>query len=315
MTIIHRFLAHIVQGFLMGGADIIPGVSGGTVALILGIYERLISAISQVDRRFIRLIFSRRWSDAFDHIDGRFVLPLAVGIVTGIGGLASLIHYLLNEHLQPTYALFSGLIFGSSLIVGRNAGRWTAGSSVLFFPAVAAGWFLVGLPFLEMPPQGLWYIFFCGTVGICAMILPGISGAFLLLVLGKYGDITGTLRNVIHGDITTANVLLIAVFCCGCLTGLLSFSRLLRWLLERRRTETYTALCGLMVGALRKLWPFKRDLTPDIDEFGLKQFANVWPDQFAGGEWLAFGLFGAGLIAVLLLDSRRHGVSTSASDR
>lgn len=290
-------------GLMMGAADIVPGVSGGTVALVLGIYNRLISAISRFDRHALGMLAAKRWSAAAEYVDLRFVLALGCGIATGIGGLSFLMKRLLDDHLQPTYAVFFGLILGSGVLVARGVARWNPASIAALIAGVGAAWFVVGLETLQAPPDTLWYLFFCGTVGICAMILPGLSGAFILLILGRYSHVTGLIRSILKGDWSVHAFLEVSVFCCGCLFGLLAFSRVLRWLLAHHATVTMATLCGLMLGSLRKLWPFKNELTPPGTEFKLKQFENIAPDLSSSGTIAAVGLTVIAMIAVLSLEA------------
>lgn len=296
-------LVQVVRGFLMGGADIIPGVSGGTVALILGIYDRLVTAISRVDLAWLGKLRRREWAAAAEHVDLRFLIALGSGIVLGISSLATLMHYLLEYQMQPTFAAFFGLIVASSVLVGRAVARWSLAAAVSLPAGVVFAYWLVGLPLLQNPPEGLLYLFVCGAVAICAMILPGISGAFVLLILGKYHDVTGMLRNVLHGQFELMTFVSIAVFCAGCACGLLGFSKFLKWLLGRHESVTMALLCGLMLGSLRKIWPFKVDLTPGVVEFKEKQFGNVWPDVSEGGTLAAIGIAVAAAALVLLLDA------------
>ena len=226
-------LLNLVRGLLMGSADIIPGVSGGTVALILGIYQRLITAISRFDLTFLRYLRGFEFFAAARHVDLRFLVFLGAGILTGVVGLASTMHWLLENHLERTLAAFFGMILASSFLVGRMVERW---NTVMIGSLVVGGAFaywLVGLPFLENPPDSLLYLFLCGAIAICAMILPGISGAFILLILGKYYHVTGVLRSFVSLDVTADGITTVVVFAAGAVTGLLSFSRLLRFLLER----------------------------------------------------------------------------------
>ncbi|HUG89771.1 MAG TPA: DUF368 domain-containing protein [Planctomycetaceae bacterium] len=301
-----RDLKFIGYGFLMGGADIIPGVSGGTVALILGIYERLVTAISRFDLEFVRALKSRRWLAAAERVDAGFLGALLIGIGTGIASLASLMHDLLNHQRQHTFAVFFGLILASSWIVVRLAGRPTAAFWLLAAAGAVGAYWFVGLPFLESPPTGLWYLFACGTVAICAMILPGVSGAFVLLVLGAYAEITGALRNVLGLREVSDSLAAIVVFVAGCAVGIVSFSKFLKWLLARFEWQTLAVLCGLMLGSLRKIWPFKQDLTPSEPSFSRKQFENLWPDLGRTETWLSLALLttAAGLVIVLDLWSR-----------
>lgn len=264
----------------MGGADIIPGVSGGTVALILGIYERLVSGISHFDRTLLGHVRARKWTAAAQHVDLRFLVSLGLGIATGILGLASLMHHLLEHHRQYTFAVFTGLILASSLLVARTVPNWSHKNWLMMIGGTAFAYWLVGLPLLNDPPDGNAYLFVCGMIGICAMILPGISGAFLLLILGKYTEITGMLKACLHGDFSVSTLLSLSIFSVGMAVGLLSFSKLLRWLLSKYSATTMTVLCGFMIGSIRKLWPFKHDLTPLETKFKLKRFENEWPAEF-----------------------------------
>jgi len=295
-------------GVLMGAADIVPGVSGGTVALILGIYNRLVTAISRFDRELIRHVANRRWRVAAEHADLRFIVALGCGITTGIGGLSFLMHYLLEQQAQHTNGVFFGLILASGLIVSRSIPKWTATQMAALVLGAVGAYFVVGLETFQNPPDALWYLFLSGMIGICAMILPGISGAFILLILGLYATVTGLLRDVLKDaarlNLDFEKLLLVFVFCLGCLTGLLVFSRLLRWLLARYETVTLAALCGLMLGSLRKIWPFKIDLTPDETKIKLKRFENVLPEAIDGTTLITIGLAVAALILVLWLEAR-----------
>ena len=301
-------------GLMMGAADIVPGVSGGTVALVLGIYNRLISAISRFDQQALGMLAAKRWAAAAEYIDLRFILALGCGIATGIGGLSFLMKKLLDDHLQPTYAVFFGLILGSGVLVARGVARWNPASIAALVSGVSVAWFVVGLDALQTPPDTLWYLFFCGTIGICAMILPGLSGAFILLILGRYSHVTGLIRSILKGDWSVQAFLEVSVFCCGCLFGLLAFSRVLRWLLAHHATVTMATLCGLMLGSLRKLWPFKNELTPPGTEFKLKQFENIAPDFSCSSTITSIGLTVIAMVAVLSLEAisrKRHPATNS----
>lgn len=294
-------------GVLMGAADIVPGVSGGTVALVLGIYHRLVTAISHIDGRAIRLLMQRQFREAADYLDLRFLVSLAVGIGGGIGGLAFLMHYLLEHQLQYTFAVFTGLILGSSILIGRSIAVWNGITLLSAATGTGIAWYVVGLDALQHPPESFWYLFTCGAIGISAMILPGISGSFILLILGRYDYVTGLVRSVLKGDLAVDTLAAVAVFGGGCLCGLLAFSRVLRWLLSRHTTVTLATLCGFMVGSLRKIWPFKRDLTPDITGFKLKEFENQWPAAL-DSETLATAVLAViafGLVVSLESVSRR----------
>jgi putative membrane protein len=302
-------------GVLMGAADIVPGVSGGTVALVLGIYHRLVTAISHVDGTALRMVAQRRFKEAAEHVDLRFLITLAIGIGTGIGGLAFLMHYLLEHQLQYTFAVFSGLILGSGILVGRSIPEWNGLTVLSVVAGVAFASIIVGFESLQHPPDTHWYLFLCGVIGICAMILPGISGSFILLILGRYDDVTGLVRSMLKGDLSPETLFSVAVFGAGCVCGLLAFSRVLRWLLSRHTTVTLAVLCGFMIGSLRRIWPFKLDLTPHETKFKFKQFENYWPATFDGETLLTIGLGLAALAAVVSLEVISRSRRSSASER
>ncbi len=296
---------HVGRGFLMGGADIIPGVSGGTVALILGIYERLVTAISHVDLRLLGHLKRGEWRAFAEYLDLRFLIVLGLGILLGVGGLASAMHWLLEYQLQHTFSAFFGLILASSLLVGRMVEKWTPVVFGLLVIGTVVACLVVGMDALETPPEGNGYIFFCGCIAICAMILPGISGSFILLILGKYFEVTGLLKDLLKGHITVDAIITVAVFCSGCLIGLLSFAKTLRWLLARYESATMALLCGFMLGSLRKIWPFKVVENPEA-ELKHRTFDNVLP-EFTGETAISIGLAIAAFAFVLLLDRLIQG--------
>lgn len=295
----------VVRGFLMGSADIIPGVSGGTIALILGIYTRLVSAISRFDAQLVRLLGQRQWQTAAAHVDLRFLVALALGILSGIVCLASLVLYLLTEQRSYTLAVFFGLILASSLIVARmvrprtSAQLW--GSCALALAAALFAFWLVGLQQFGLH-DNLGYFFLCGAVAICAMILPGISGAYILWLMGAYETVAGIIHNLTHFETTTSDVLILVVFASGCAVGLVSFSKLLRWFLDRAHMATMAVLGGFMVGSLRLMWPFQVDLTPEIEKLKLKQFEPYIPQQWDSQVTACLTLAVVAMAAILLLE-------------
>ncbi|TWT58375.1 hypothetical protein KOR42_17490 [Thalassoglobus neptunius] len=296
--------ANLGRGLLMGGADIIPGVSGGTVALILGIYERLVTAISHVDAKLVSLVAQRKIRDAADRIDLRLLIPLGIGILSGVIALGSVMHTLLEDHRQLTFAAFFGMISASCYLVFRLIGKPTGGNLALLAGGVVIAYGIVTLPGLKTPPDALWYVFLCGAVAICAMILPGISGAFILLVLGKYHEITGIIKEVLKLKLSVSSVMTVIVFASGCLIGLISFSKLLRWLLAHKTPQTMSVLCGFMIGSLYKIWPFQIDTTPEIREFKYKHFEPVpLTDVPLNGQLLlTIAVAVVSAIAVLMLE-------------
>jgi putative membrane protein len=296
-------VAQIVRGFLMGGADIIPGVSGGTVALILGIYRRLVNALSHFDLTFIGHLKRFELLQAARHMDLRFLAALGTGILVGIVSLAGLMHHLLtDDRLRPlTLAMFFGLILASGVLVGRLVDRWSTGSVTMAIAGIAIAYWITGLQSAAIEASYP-YVFLCGMIAICAMILPGISGAYILLLLGMYLHVTGAIKGLPKGDVSVDNLTTIAVFCAGCVVGLLSFSKLLRWLLARFTSATMALLGGFMIGSLRKIWPFKQDLSPEIRELKLKRFENVLPENLDGPVLLALGIAVVAAVLVFVLD-------------
>jgi putative membrane protein len=304
----------VVRGFLMGSADIIPGVSGGTIALILGIYTRLVTAISRFDAQLLRLVAQREWRAAAAHVDLRFLVALGVGILSGIVCLASLVLYLLTEQRSYTLAVFFGLILASSLIVARMVRPRTSGqlwgSLLLALAATLFAFWLVGLQQFGSH-DSLVYYFFCGTVAICAMILPGISGAYILWLLGAYETVAGIIHNLTSFDVTTGDLLKLAVFAAGCAVGLVTFSKLLRLLLDRAHMATMAVLGGFMVGSLRLMWPFQTDVTPEIEKLKLKQFEPYMPSEWTSEVTACLVLGIVALVAILALE---HWGSSAGSE-
>ena len=248
-----------LKGVCMGSADVIPGVSGGTIALITGIYEDLIGALRSIDARVVQMLLAFDLKSILARVHVRFLLVLFLGIVTAIISLARLMNFLLHHHPVPTWSLFFGLIVASVLIVGKQVTGWKGKAGFCFIGGIIAGSIIVNLIPISTP-ESLWFIFLCGFVAICAMILPGISGAFILLILGKYEFITGTLKN----PFILQNMIIIFVFCLGCLIGLMSFSRVLNFLLSKYHNLTLAFLAGLITGSLQKIWPWKQVIETQI---------------------------------------------------
>ncbi|RLC30032.1 MAG: DUF368 domain-containing protein [Deltaproteobacteria bacterium] len=241
-----------VKGLCMGSADVIPGVSGGTIALITGIYEQLLESIKSFDSTAVRRILSFDLKGAVAAVHVRFLVFLLGGIATAIISTAKLMNYLLIHHPVPTWSLFFGLIAASVLVVGRKVTSWDKTTLPACMLGVAAAWEIVSLVPVTTP-EDMWFVFLSGFIAICAMILPGISGAFILLILGKYAFIIGALKN----PFLVQNVIILFVFCAGCLAGILSFSRLLSYMLSRWHDITLAVLTGLMAGSMKKIWPWK----------------------------------------------------------
>lgn len=250
-------IKHYLQGLLMGTADVIPGVSGGTMALIVGIYERLIGSISH----FFSAVANAargRFDEArrgMGEVDWRLLVPLGLGIVTAIGVGAQIIPVLLERYPMQSRGLFLGLVAGSILIPWLRLERMGAREIALALVAGVVAFTLTGLPPREIADPALLYVFFAAAVAICAMILPGVSGSFLLAAFGIYGATLAAINPL--GE--TFSVLYIGVFILGAAFGMGLFSKLLSYLLEHRHDATMAALIGVMAGSLRALWPYQAE--------------------------------------------------------
>lgn len=292
-----------LRGIAMGAADLVPGVSGGTIALITGVYARLIAAIANVGPEAFFLILRGRVADAWKSIDGNFLLTLGAGIATAVVGLASLLDWLLQHYPLPLWAAFSGLVLASALsLVLENYRQWSSKEWVLFVIGVAVAVFVALTHAVQMPITP-WGIFLGGCVAICAMILPGISGSFLLLLMGMYQPVISAVVNL--------ELEVLVLFAMGCGVGLMVFSRLLQRLLSVAEQSTMATLFGFLLGSLVILWPWQISLSSVVDRYGEMraiQTLPVTPGYFAeqvGDPMLlpSLGAFAVGIVAVRLLMS------------
>lgn len=302
-----RHLATAFCGFFMGAADVVPGVSGGTVALILGIYERLVTAISQIDLRLFELIRQRQWKQAAVHVDLRFLVALLLGIAGGFLVMTVMMNRLLTDPFSRTLTLaaFSGLILGSAVMVSKTIQVASRGQLLrCVLVGIAGASFTLWLVTLANAPRhpSYAYVFLCASVAICAMILPGISGAMVLLILGAYEHLMEIPHNLLHGRHVTEGLITVVVFVAGAGISIVLFSRVMRWLLKHYHSVTMALLCGFMYGALPKTWPFQRDLTPEIEAVKSKRFQPIWPEAFDTEVLTAVAIAVGMAVLVLLLD-------------
>ena len=243
-----------VKGACMGAADVIPGVSGGTIAFIMGIYDEFVGSIARVDSEAVRLLFKGRFRDFWKHINGWFLLSIVAGIGVSVVSLAGLMQMLLNGHPIQTWAFFFGLIVASSIFILRGISGWKVREALFVILGVVLGVVVCTLS-PTRTPDALWFIFLSGAIAICAMILPGISGSFILLILGKYEYIMGVISGLFSGEFWS-NFLILCVFLVGAVVGILGFSKFLHWLLARWHKETLIVLAGFIIGSLVKVWPW-----------------------------------------------------------
>lgn len=241
----------------MGIAETIPGVSGGTLALITGIYARLIAAIRSVDGQFFSHLKNWDFKSLWKHIDGYFLLQLGLGMVLGIGVGIFGIGYFLEKMPPVVWAFFFGLILVSIFLIGSMIKRWSAKNILALIIGALIAFLLTLLPVGSVNDH-LLFVFFCGSISICAMILPGVSGSFLLLILGMYQFILhDTLKEGVLENHEFSAVIVLGVFAVGCLFGLLSFSKLIHWALNKYEQITLALLTGFILGSMHKLWPWR----------------------------------------------------------
>jgi putative membrane protein len=287
-----------LKGMGMGAADVVPGVSGGTIAFITGIYEELIGSIKNIHINLFKIWAQEGFKAFWKAANGNFLMVLFAGIAVSILSLASLIKFLLENYEVLVWAFFFGLILASALVIGRQIGKWTAGTIASLLIGGAIGFAITVLAPATTPETNV-FVFFSGAIAICAMILPGISGSFLLLLMGKYTYIiTGLIER---------NMQVILFFGAGAIVGLLSFSRVLSWMFKRHYLLTISFLTGIMIGSLNKVWPWKKTLEFVENRHGelvpIKQ-ENVLPAQFDGDAFTitSIGLMLLGFAIVLAME-------------
>ncbi len=248
-----------IIGFIMGAADLVPGVSGGTIAFISGIYERLLNSIKCFDLGLLKLLFRGRFREVWDRIPVAFFVALGLGLATAVLSLSHLLGGLFDTHPVELWSFFFGLVLGSIVLLIRETWSWKPADFTAFVIATIATYWLVGMQAFQTPSNHL-FLFLSGAIAICAMILPGISGSYLLLIMGKYQQVLAAIND--------RDFLSLAIFGSGIVVGILSFVRIVSWLLKRWRHFTLITLTGIMAGALRTVWPWKEVLTTRINSKG-----------------------------------------------
>ena len=290
------YMGLTIKGFCMGAADIVPGVSGGTMAFILGIYEELISAIRSFDTTFLKLLFSLKFRDAVNHASLLFLASVGVGILMAIFSLARILSWLLQNRPVLIWSFFFGLILSSVFTVSKHLNKWTLSLLVCLFLGTTGIYLLVGMVSLSTPHTP-WFLVMSGALAICAMILPGISGSFILVLLGKY-------RFVLEA-VNSRDFFTLFLVAAGAGIGLVTFARLLNWLLKKYHDFTIAILTGFMLGSLRKVWPWKKTLQDMADSHGTvitTTQANVLPMHWNSEVTMALGLMIIGFLAVFVLN-------------
>ncbi|MEZ4922108.1 MAG: DUF368 domain-containing protein [Crocinitomicaceae bacterium] len=267
------FLGLIARGLGMGAADVVPGVSGGTIAFITGIYEELLETISNINLGLLKTWKKEGFKAMWTAMNGRFLLALFTGIGISIVSLAKLLEYLLEEHEVLLWSFFFGLIMASVWLVGKTIEKWNAINIIGLILGTTAA-YLITIMSPASGSESLFYIFICGMIAICAMILPGISGSFILLLLGAYTTVLGSVSGILDAvkiknwELVGSNGLVLIIFMLGCLAGLISFSKLLNWLFKKAKNLTIAILTGFLIGSLNKIWPWKHTTLWGMDRHG-----------------------------------------------
>lgn len=238
----------MLKGCGMGAADVVPGVSGGTIAFLVGIYEELLSSIKSFNFRAFRLLFRFQWADFWRHVNGNFLFSIVLGILISVFTLAKLMTFLLHHHPLAIWSFFFGLVLASTVQVSGTIDRWNWKTVLSFgLGTMAAYWITSATP--AQTPEAYWFIFLSGALAICAMILPGISGSFILLLLGKYFFILDA--------VVQMKIAVLCVFTSGVVIGIIGFSHFLSWVFNRWKNITIATMAGFMLGSLNKVWPWK----------------------------------------------------------
>lgn len=281
------FISLALKGMAMGIAEVIPGVSGGTIAFITGIYEKLLDTIKAFSPSLIGVFKKEGVSGLWSAVNGAFLATLLIGMATGvIVGVFGVTH-LLETYPEMLWAFFFGLIISSAIFIGKQVSSWGITEILLMLTGVAVAYYIT----VASPAQGneaLWYVFLSGTIAISALILPGISGSFILLIMGMYSFIIPTVKNALK-TFDSESLLTVGVFAAGCLLGLTTFSRVLSWTFKNYKSPTLALLTGFMLGSLNKLWPWRNVLSTRVNSKGetvpfLEE--SVLPAAYDGNPYL-----------------------------
>lgn len=294
-----KYLILFLKGLAMGAADVVPGVSGGTVAFISGIYERLIKAIKSVNFAAFKKLFKEGFASFWRYVDGTFLLVLFAGILTSVFTLAKVITLALASYPQMLWSFFMGLVIASAVYIGQQIEFKKASTFIALFIGIIIAY---GITLFSpgLAPNTLPMAFISGAIAICAMILPGISGSFILLLMGMYAHVLTAVHD--------RNMLFLGVFMMGCVLGLLGFSHVLSWLFKNFRTVALSVLTGFMLGSLPKVWPWQNVIQTRTNSKGEEVpflYQNVMPEDFDGNSYLVLciALCVLGFITVFALET------------
>lgn len=294
-----NYIIIALKGIAMGAADVVPGVSGGTIAFISGIYEELLITISSINFTLFKTLKKEGILAAWKQMNGNFLVSLLFGIAISVISLAKGIKWMLENQPIMLWSFFFGLVLASVLYIGKQIQKWNGISIVALMAGAVLAYYITTLDPLVSENSPPWFLFVAGAIAICAMILPGISGAFILVLLGAYKSILDAINN--------RDFLTISIVAAGAVIGLLSFSRVLKWLFSRFKEYTLATLTGFIIGSLNKIWPWKETLTWRMNSKGmevpLKQ-VSVLPNNFNGDSQLLLAILLAivGFLVILFLE-------------
>ncbi|MFH2095569.1 MAG: DUF368 domain-containing protein [Bacteroidota bacterium] len=290
-----NFIVLFFKGIGMGAANVIPGVSGGTIAFITGIFEKLINSIKSLDLKAIKLLFTGKFRDLAAHINLGFLIAVFLGIGVSILSLARLLDYLFLYYPVFVWAYFFGLILASVYFVGKTIQKWNIPVIVTFIAGTTIA-VLISLLTPATENNAYWYLFICGIVAVCSMILPGLSGSFVLLLMGNY-------KLVMIDAVNDLNLKILIPVVIGAGVGLIGFSHFLSWILRKFRNETISVLTGFILGSLLTLWPWKTEITETFGE-KTKVTGYNWnlPESFNADVLIAIALIAAGIISIWILE-------------
>ncbi len=294
---IKDFVVIGLKGMAMGAADVVPGVSGGTIAFISGIYEELLNAISSVNLSLLKTLKSDGIKAAWKQVNGSFLLSLFVGIFVSIVSLAKAIKWMLENEPILLWSFFFGLVLASVIYIGKQITKWSALTFLLLIAGAGLAFYITTLNPLVSENSSPLFLFLAAALAICAMILPGISGAFILVLLGAYKPVLAAVNNRDFASV--------AIVAAGAVAGLLTFSRVLKWLFTNYKNYTLAVLTGFIIGSLNKIWPWKETLTWRTNSHGIKVPFNqqsVSPFSFEDNQMVyatLLAIVGFGLILLL----------------
>lgn len=274
-----------LKGMAMGVAELVPGVSGGTIAFVTGIYEEFITAINNVNLGTFKVLKTEGLKAFWMKLNGNFLVALVIGMLISILSLSKIIAWLLEEHPISTWAFFFGLVLASVIFVAKSITKWGGLAIFLFIAGTAAAYYITGLP-PSTSTGSLPFIFLSGAIAICAMVLPGISGSFILVLMGSY--------KIVLEAVNDKNLGVVLTFALGAIFGILSFARVLKWMFTNYKNATLSVLTGFILGSLNKIWPWKN--ITEIIQIGKKEIIideNISPFAFEGDSQISFAIIAA----------------------